>query len=64
MINISMLTVTVFQEYMYKKIVNIHGLIKQEHVLFRDAKMPMILDVLHVKVDSGFYLMDLAKKEQ
>ncbi len=63
MININMLTVTAFQEYMYNKIVNLLGLIKQEHALFQDVKMPMILDALCVKEGSVFYLMDLVKKE-
>lgn len=64
MININMLTTTAFQEYMYKKIVNLLGLIKQEHALFQDAKMPMILDALCAKGGSVFYLMDLVKKER
>lgn len=64
MININMLTVTAFQEYTYNKIVNLLGLIKQEHALFQDVKMPMILDVLCAKEGSVFYLMDLVKKER
>ncbi len=64
MININMLTVTAFQEYMHNKIVNLLGLIKQEHALFQDVKMPMILDALCAKEGSVFYLMDLVKKER
>jgi len=64
MININMLTVTAFQEDMYNKIVNLLGLIKQEHALFQDVKMPMILDALCAKEGSVFYLMDLVKKER